>query len=78
MRVFFELFDLKSGNVIEDFETEHDAIAALVAAEREHGSQAIENIALLRFEDGHPLLVAMEQDLVDRVNALVYTERVGS
>lgn len=74
MKVFFELFDLESGNVIEDFETEQGAMDALVAAEREHGSQAIENVALLRFEDGHPTLVAMEHDLVNHVNALVNSE----
>ena len=69
MRVFFELFDLESSNVIDDFDTEQDAMDALMAAEREFGSQAIENVALLRFEDGHPTLIAMEHDLVDRVIA---------
>lgn len=77
MKVFFELFDLETGNVIEDFETEQDAMDALIAAEREHGSQAIKNVALLRFDNGHPALVAMEQDLVDRVMTSLNTLRTS-
>lgn len=77
MKIFFEMFDLESGNVIEDFETEQDAMDALAATERTFGSEAIENVALLRFDDGHPTLVAMEHDLIDRVIASLDTLRTS-
>jgi hypothetical protein len=76
MIVFFELFDLVSGNVIEDFATEEAAIDALRAAEREHGPEAIGDIALLRFDNGHPTLIAMEGDLVERVAQSTVERRI--
>lgn len=76
MDVFFELFDLVSGNVVDDFATEDEAMEALRAAEREHGLEAIHDIALLRFENGHPSLVAMERDLAKRVSQSNIDQRV--
>jgi hypothetical protein len=76
MNVFFELFDLASGNLIEDFATEEEAIEALRLAERDHGPAAISDVALLRFDDGHPTLVAMEGELVERVRQTVANRRV--
>ena len=76
MTVFYELFDLATRNVLEDFATEEDALEALYAAKREHGSAAISDVALLRYDDGHPTLVAMEHDLVARVTQSVAAERV--
>jgi hypothetical protein len=67
MDVFYELFDLATGNVIDDFATEEDALEALRSTKHEHGSAAISEIALLRYDDGRPTLVAMEHDLVARV-----------
>ena len=76
MTVFYELFDLATGNVIDDFATEEDALEALRAAACEHGLAAISDIALLRYEDGHPTLAAMERDLVAQVSESVATERL--
>ncbi|MBA3450044.1 MAG: hypothetical protein H0T18_02390 [Chloroflexia bacterium] len=76
MDVFFELFDLASGNVIDDFSTEEDALEALRAAQRDHGTEAIKDVALLRFDSGHPTLVAMEHDLVERVTESSHGERI--
>jgi hypothetical protein len=76
MNVFFELFDLESGNLIEDFATEEEALEALRSAERDHGPAAISDIALLRFDDGHPTLIAMEGELVERVHRTAANRRV--
>jgi hypothetical protein len=64
---YYELFDLASGNVIEDYDRESDAIAALVEVVRAHGIQAIETFALTVVKSGHPTLIAMEDDLVSLV-----------
>lgn len=71
MDVFYEQFDLETGNVIDDFVSEDEALDVLRAAEREHGFAAISDVALLRYENGHPTLVAMENDLVARVTGSV-------
>ena len=76
MNVFFEVFDLESGNLIEDFATEEEALEALRSAERDHGPEAISDIALLRFDDGHPTLFAMDGELVERVRQPVANRRV--
>ena len=76
MNVFFELFDLASGNVIEDFATEEEAVEVLRSAERDHGPEAICDIALLRFEDGHPTLIAMEDVLAERVRQSSVAKRI--
>lgn len=64
---YFELFDLASGNVIEDYARESDAIDALIQVVRNHGSQAIETFALTHVVNGKPALIAMQADLVLRV-----------
>lgn len=76
MEVFYELFDLATGNMIDDFATEEDALEALRAAQHEHGLAAISDVALLRYEDGHPTLVAMEHDLVAKVAKSVAAARI--
>ena len=62
-----ELFDLESGNVIEDYEAECDAIYALIDVVSRHGSEAIETFALTRVDSGKPTLIAMQDELVQRV-----------
>jgi hypothetical protein len=64
MSVFYQLLDVLSGNIVTEFETEEEAIAALCRVGRDHGLAEIDHLALLRFEDGHPSLVAMDDDLV--------------
>lgn len=61
------LFDLKSGNVMEDFASESDAWDALREMADDHGLEAIEDLSLLLMRDGQPTLIAMEDDLVRRV-----------
>jgi hypothetical protein len=61
------LFDLLSGNVITDFVNEREALDALCQIAREDGLEAVADLALTRIANGHPKLIAMEDDLVRRV-----------
>lgn len=61
---FFELVDWSTGNVIAEFDTEEEALADLLAEGREYGFDGIRSYALLRYRDGHPTLIAMEDELV--------------
>jgi hypothetical protein len=67
MDAYFELFDLESGNVIEDYVSERDAIDALVQVVVNHGPQAIETFALTHVSNGKSVLIAMQDELVLRV-----------
>lgn len=67
MNVFYQVLDVSSGNVVTEFDTEVDAFAALCRVGQEHGLAEMAHLALLRFEDGHPSLIVMEDDLVARV-----------
>lgn len=69
MSEFFELLDTASGNVLDDFDTEQEALAALRLLSHEHGGDAVEELALLRFADDHPTLIAMGKELVALVEA---------
>lgn len=66
MKVFYELSDLRSGNVMANYSREEDAWLALAEIARDQGLDQINELALLRFEDGHPVLVAMDEQLVFR------------
>jgi hypothetical protein len=63
----YVLFDLMSGNVITDYANESDAWQALCRAAADDGLESIANLSLLRVEDGQPTLIAMDDDLVRRV-----------
>ena len=67
MSVFYQVLDVSSGNVITDFDTEEDAFVAMCRVGQKHGLAELAHLALLRFEDGHPSLVAMEDELLARV-----------
>lgn len=67
MNSSFILLDLVSGNVITDFPSECDAWDALRAWASDDGLAAIADLSLMRMEDGHPALIAMEDELVRRV-----------
>jgi hypothetical protein len=60
----YELFDVASGNMIEVYERESDAIDALIDVAATHGMTAIETFALTRIDHGRPTLIAMEAELV--------------
>jgi hypothetical protein len=67
MDSYYELFDLASGNVIANYETESDAMDALVQVVIDHGLQAIETFALTQVTSGQPRLIAMQEQLVLQV-----------
>jgi hypothetical protein len=70
MDATYELFDLASGNVFDAYESESDALDVLVEMDLAHGHEAVRRFALLRELDGDSSLVAMEDELVRRVEAL--------
>jgi hypothetical protein len=67
MDTYYQLFDLESGNLIADFAQEHEAWDALRSLEPDE----IHRLGLVRMEDDEVTLVAMEDDLVRRVNSNV-------
>ncbi len=67
MDAYYELFDLASGNMVENYDCEQDAMDALMRAVEEHGISAIGAFALSHVEGSHRRLVAMQDDLVSRV-----------
>jgi hypothetical protein len=72
---FYELIDLKSGNLLGDYESAEKALAALNKAARRHGRTAISNFSLLRVRGNDQFLVAMQEDLVDLVDAFSLKQR---
>lgn len=67
MSTTFELFDVVSGNVFDDFDRESDAWDALLEIERTQGPSVVRRFALFRNVDDDSSLIAMEDELVDRV-----------
>src|SRR5829696_10555449 len=61
---FVQLLDLTSGDVVADFASEAEAIAALKSVLNEYGDESVEELALLRFRGDRPSLIAMEKRLV--------------
>ena len=72
------LFDLRSGNVIAAYAGENDAWTALRHMAEEDGLEEIEDLALSRMQDGHPTLIAMEDELVRRVAREMSQETIPS
>jgi hypothetical protein len=68
MSVFFQLLDRSSGNVIKDYPSKEAALEELRGVAQEHGVDELRTLALLKFQDGHPTLVAMEEDLIVLLN----------
>jgi hypothetical protein len=61
-----QLFDLVSGNVMAAFASEGEALNAIRDSAAEDSVESIENLSLMFIRDGHPTLIAMEEDLVHR------------
>ncbi|MBA2597222.1 MAG: hypothetical protein H0V00_11430 [Chloroflexia bacterium] len=62
-----ELFDLRTANVVANYTDENEAWAALRQAALEFGLEEIEGYGLSQVRDGHEMLIAMDDDLVQRV-----------
>jgi hypothetical protein len=67
MHSSYELVDLRSGNMIEDYDHERDAIETLVRVAEVHGIEAIATFALAHMQGSKRRLVAMQDELVSRV-----------
>ena len=67
MNDFFQLLDAMTGNVVADFASERELLDALYQVRDEDGEASLAEYVLLRFCDGHPTLVAKEEDLVKYV-----------
>jgi hypothetical protein len=63
MNDYFEIIDLRSGNVIGGYESEDEALASLRRSLHTHGPRAIEELSLMRITDDDQFLVAMQDDL---------------
>ena len=65
--IYFELYDLRNGGILDDFGSEEEAIASLRATVHQMDLPAIAGLALFRVEEEKRALVAREDDLVSRV-----------
>lgn len=59
----FELIDLASGNVVNDFGSLRDALGAIRRLAEAHGWDAVGNLALLRLDGDEQALIAMQASL---------------
>jgi hypothetical protein len=64
MDTFFQLWDTTTGNLVTEFDSEDEAIAALRGVQADDGDGPILECALFRFDDDRPTLIAKERDLV--------------
>jgi hypothetical protein len=78
MPSFFELYDLRSGNVIASFASEDEAWDALRNAAREFGLEELEELALSHVQDDSVRLIAMDDDLARRVAIQLNSETARS
>lgn len=77
MSTYYELFDFRFGNVMEHFAEERDAWDALRHMAMEFGIEEIRDIGLSNTRDGKSTLIAMDDDLVQRVAHQLDREPVG-
>jgi hypothetical protein len=61
---YFELIDLKSGNVLDDFADLQSAIATLRRVEATHGADAIRRLSLMHVSGDDETLVALGDEFV--------------
>ena len=64
MNDFFQLWDRTTGNLVTEFESEDEAIETLWELQSEDGDGPLLELALVRFQDDRPTVVAKENDLV--------------
>jgi hypothetical protein len=67
MNAFFQLWDTTTGNLVTEFDSENDAIAALSGILAKEGNEALLEYALFRYQDDHPSLIAKEDALVSYI-----------
>ena len=67
MSTYYELFDFRSGNVMEHFAQERDAWDALRQMAMEFGIEEIYDIGLSYNDDDESVLIAIDDVLVQRL-----------
>ncbi len=70
MSEYFERLDVESGNFVEAYETEEQALEDFRRVCNENGPEELVGLALFRFEDDRPSLAASDDDLIKRVQAI--------
>lgn len=65
MATFFQLVELTSGNVADDFDSLDEATAALNQAVRAYGADVMRTYSLLKFVDDTATLIAMQDELLE-------------
>lgn len=65
--MIYEIWDVASGNVVDTFDTEQDAHAALVQRAEQHGWESLMRLALLREDpEGNTVTLATGRELIGR------------
>ena len=59
----YELWDTESGNLLDDFDTQVDALGSVRSLILLNGTGAMSAVALVRVEDGRAVTVAAGDDL---------------
>ena len=67
MHVVFQLFDVPTGNLVTEFQSEREAIKSLNSVLVDEGTAPLLESALFRFQGGRPTFVAKEDGLVSYV-----------
>jgi hypothetical protein len=75
---YVELYDLRSGNLMANFDDEREAWEELRHMAVKFGLEQIEGLGLSQVRDGQDTLIAMEDDLVQRVARELSLEPVAS
>jgi hypothetical protein len=70
MDPFFQLLDLQSGNVIDDFESRFQALLAIREAIERDGLEAGQNLSLMLITGEKQSVVAMQDDLLRMAEAV--------
>jgi hypothetical protein len=67
MDIYYELFDHSSATLLKEYDSETEAWDDLQAFSEVHGIESLAGLALLRVTNKVPKLVAMDADLIERV-----------
>jgi hypothetical protein len=68
MGVFLQVIDLSTNNVVEDFDSELETLSLPNVVFGADGVARLSDLVLVRFEDGHPTLIASRNALVQRIS----------
>ena len=67
MNSFYQVKDMTSGNVIDDFDNRIEALATLNTIAKEHGQEELRTLSLLHVDGDKQTLIAMASELITLV-----------